>query len=229
MTSDPIKELSDLIEWSQTHSEEVLILPRVISSGPRETNERDEKGWFGYFIEAKAKCHSLAKDFWQTLTEWFDNWVRVVLTGCVIGCRPESRADPPSDRTSWRFRALWTAKPRRLCRARLVLDMRGPGLRRTAYASKWGNHLPGSGNHTLWLALPTTSTFGPGSAGNSARKRASPSRRSPPVDEPRRLHRAFEFARKRAALEQIDPWCLGEFHFRPPGQVCDDCRSIGLR
>ncbi len=90
------------------NSEEVLILPRVISSGPRETNERDEKGWFGYFIEAKAKCHSLAKDFWQTLTEWFDNWVRVVLTGCVIGCRPESRADPPSDRTSWRFRALWT-------------------------------------------------------------------------------------------------------------------------
>ncbi len=85
MTSDPIKELSDLTEWSQTYSEEVLILPRVISSGPRETNERDEKGWFGYFIEAKAKCHSLAKVFWQTLTEWFDNWVRVVLTGCVIG------------------------------------------------------------------------------------------------------------------------------------------------
>ncbi len=225
MTSDPIKELSDLIEWSQTHSEEVLILPRVISSGPRETNERDEKGWFGYFIEAKAKCHSLAKDFWHSLPP---PRARSSLVQDAE-CRPRHHEVHTTSAEEWKARTLRIAKPRRLCRARLVLDMRGPGLRRTAYASKWGNHLPGSGNHTLWLALPTTSTFGPGSAGNSARKRASPSRRSPPVDEPRRLHRAFEFARKRAALEQIDPWCHGEFHFRPPGQVCDDCRSIGLR
>jgi hypothetical protein len=59
------------------------ILPRAISSGPRESfdEERDE-GWFVYF---KAGCHRIAMDLWYFVRKWFDSWLMVVVTGCVIG------------------------------------------------------------------------------------------------------------------------------------------------
>jgi hypothetical protein len=74
-----------MLQGSQTAPKEIL--PKAISSGPQEHfDERDEKGWLGYFVESsKAGCHRIAIRSWQILSVWFDSWFMVVLTGCVIG------------------------------------------------------------------------------------------------------------------------------------------------
>src|SRR6266704_4145585 len=55
---------------------------------------------------------------------------------------------------------LRMTKPRKLCRAKLVLDMLVPGLRRAPYSRRSGNHCPPSRKHTPCFAVPTTSTLG---------------------------------------------------------------------
>jgi hypothetical protein len=71
ITFDPIKELADIMERNRIRPKESL--PRAIF-GPRESlDEREERGWFGCFMESKAKCHRVALDLWQFLHEWFDS------------------------------------------------------------------------------------------------------------------------------------------------------------
>src|SRR6266700_3385454 len=60
----------------------------------------------------------------------------------------------------WKTSTLRMTKPRKLCRARLVLDMLVPGLRRAPYSRRSGNHCPPSRKHTPCFAVPTTSTLG---------------------------------------------------------------------
>ena len=87
--SDPMKELFDLLEASDNGCKESLpngsgpqeSLPRVISEPRQSLADSDERGWVGY----KAACRRIATSFWRFLTEWFDSWFRVVLTGSTIG------------------------------------------------------------------------------------------------------------------------------------------------
>src|SRR5229473_3494273 len=60
----------------------------------------------------------------------------------------------------WKASTLRMTKPRKLCRAKLVLDMLVPGLRRAPYSRSSGNHYPPSRKHTPCFAVPTTSTLG---------------------------------------------------------------------
>jgi hypothetical protein len=83
MASDPLKELMDMLEGSQTGLEESL--PRVVT-GPRQIlDEGNKRGWFGYFRQIKITCHNVAVELWAFLSDWFGNWLRVVLTGTVSG------------------------------------------------------------------------------------------------------------------------------------------------
>ncbi len=76
MASDPIKELDDLIHGDR--------LPRVLT-GQRQVDESNARDWFGYFTHFTETCHEAGSEFWRFFTDWFDSWLRVVLTGCVTG------------------------------------------------------------------------------------------------------------------------------------------------
>jgi hypothetical protein len=76
MTSDPIKELHDLI-----HSE---LLPKILT-GPRQSVDENGRGLFGYFAQIKVSCRDAALETWRFLKNWFDSWPRAVLTGLVTG------------------------------------------------------------------------------------------------------------------------------------------------
>ena len=86
MASDPMKQLCDLLEGSQTGSQESQTrphesLPRIIS-GPRESSgETDRRGWADF----KTVCYGIAMLPWQFLSQWLDSWFRVVLTGSAVG------------------------------------------------------------------------------------------------------------------------------------------------
>jgi hypothetical protein len=76
MASDPIKELRDLILSER--------LPRDLT-GPRQSDENSGRDWFGHFAQIKASCREIALASWDFVSQWFDSWLRVVLTGCVTG------------------------------------------------------------------------------------------------------------------------------------------------
>ena len=82
MTSDQIiKELNEIMERNSSRSK----LPKAIT-GPRQIfDEGDEGGWFRHFTQIRVTCHRVAVELWAFLRDWLDGWLRVVLTGSVMG------------------------------------------------------------------------------------------------------------------------------------------------
>jgi hypothetical protein len=83
MTStEAIKELSELMERDSSRRSK---LPKVITGARQIFDENDRKDWFAYFIQIKVTCHNVGVELWSFLRDWFDSWLRAVLTGCVSG------------------------------------------------------------------------------------------------------------------------------------------------
>jgi len=76
MGSDPIQELVDLIQADR--------LPRVLT-GPRQNVDENGSDWIGHFAQIKVTFRNAALETWHFLKNWFNSWLRVVLTGCATG------------------------------------------------------------------------------------------------------------------------------------------------
>jgi hypothetical protein len=76
MTSDPLRELVELVDESQIDADQPL--PRINLSPQVGSGETDEKVW-------PTECRRAATQLWQIVLQWFDSWFRTVLIGVVIG------------------------------------------------------------------------------------------------------------------------------------------------
>jgi len=83
MSSDPVKELMELLDGSGIDPDEGL--PRVVSRPRDGLDEVDERVWTPLFGAAKAETLRGGRQLWQILTKWFDSWFRTVFTGGLVG------------------------------------------------------------------------------------------------------------------------------------------------
>jgi hypothetical protein len=81
MNSDPLREPINMLEAERSDPD--LGLPKISLAPRYDPSETYQRGSF--IRDAKADCHTIARQSWRFLIDWFDSWFRTVIAGGVVG------------------------------------------------------------------------------------------------------------------------------------------------